>query len=337
MGYTLDILDDVRAAIAPSETVLTETRARLRLVRDVAETFPGALRTYASGSLGQHTVNAPISDGDGGLVLDRRSYPDLGPDGGGETPKDVADQLCALLGPAVRETYPTATCGRSKRGPKIRFGAPLEDQDPTVDLVVALTRKDADGLWIPNLERNTWEASDPEAHVELLATGGTSLVRIRRRVIRLAKAWNRQYSTPGFSSFNLSMLALEAVTGGQNPTDALASFFSYAAEAVAAGNTPDPAGVSPDIKLLIARKDAVNRLRKAADALAEALEHDDDEAGVRAALAKVFWHYVDDPGTRDLASAAAALGSGRPVTTPALGLAGPVTVLTPTRAYGTGR
>jgi hypothetical protein len=127
MGHTVDVLDDVRATIAASDTVLTEARDRLRLSRDIASTFPGALRTYASGSIAQYTVNHPVSDGDGGLVLDRRCYPNLGPEGGGEAPHDVTAELCALLGPKLRETYPKASCGKSKRGPKLRFGEPLED------------------------------------------------------------------------------------------------------------------------------------------------------------------------------------------------------------------
>jgi len=337
MGYTVSILDDVRAAIAASDTVLTEARERLRLVRDIASTFPGALRTYASGSIPQFTVNHPVSDGDGGLVLDRRCYPKLGPEGGGEAPEDVTAELCKLLGPRIRETYEKGSCGRSKRGPKVRFGAPLEDQDPTVDLVVALTRRDGDGLWIPNLEKNTWEPSDPEAHVQLLNTGSTALLRMRRRVVRLAKAWNKQYSTPGFSSFNLSMLALEAITGGQNLANALATFFSHAVDAVAAGDTEDPAHVSSSIKLLIPREDAVRRLRRAAASLDEALAHDDDEDAVRAALAKVFWDYVDDPASEPFTAAVAALRSRRPVTTGTLGLVGPAVAVPPTRAYGGGR
>lgn len=336
MSHTLDILNEVRAAIAASDTVLTEARTRLHLVRDIADTFPGALRTYASGSLPQFTVNHPVSDGDGGLVLNRRCYPELGPEGGGEAPQQVVLDLCALLGPNVCETYRAASCGKSKRGPKLRFADLLEDQDPTVDLVVALTRREGSGLWIPNLETNTWEASDPEKHVELLNTGRTALLRLRRRVIRLVKAWNKQYSTPGFSSHNLSMLALELVTGGQNLADALASYFAHAVDAVAAGDTKDPADVSVPIKLLIPRTDAVRRLRCAAEALEQALEHDDDETAVRAALSRMFWKYINDPTSRSLAGTVNALRRPAPITTAMLGLAGPATVVPSTRAYGGG-
>ena len=125
MGHTNDHLNTIRGKIAADDTVLAEARERLALVRDIAMDFPGALRTYPSGSLAQFTVNHPVTDGDGGLVLNRVHYPDLGPEGGGETPNDISDELCALLGPELRQVYPKARCGKSKRGPKITFGEPI--------------------------------------------------------------------------------------------------------------------------------------------------------------------------------------------------------------------
>ena len=73
------------------------------------------------------------------------------PEGHGDTPNDVVAELCSLLGPEVRKTYTKARCAKSKRGPKITFGESINGQDPSVDLVVALTRREGDGLWIPNL------------------------------------------------------------------------------------------------------------------------------------------------------------------------------------------
>ncbi len=123
MGHSDDVLSDVRKQIDASDAPLGEARDRLALVRDIAGGFAGARRTYSSGSIAQHTMSPPVTDGDGGVVLDRRSYPELGPDGGGEAPGEVTQKLCALLGPEVREQYPDARCGTSKRGPEIHFGA----------------------------------------------------------------------------------------------------------------------------------------------------------------------------------------------------------------------
>lgn len=335
MGYTKDILNNVRGQIDAHDEPLAEARTRLDLVRTTASTFHGALRTYASGSLPQHTFIHPVGDGDGGLVLDRRVYPELGPEGGGKTPSKITQELCGLLGPAIREDYPKARCGTSKRGPKISFGAPVDDQDPTVDLVVALTRREGNGLWIPNLRSNTWEASDPERHVELFTSGSESLRRTRRRVIRLLKAWNKQYSQPGFSSHNLSVWAWEVVQPGMGMDTALHAVLAHAAARVEAGKaTPDPAGVSPNVKLLVLRSVAAKRLRTAADAVGEALEHDQDRDAVLSALSRMFFRYVEDPTATGLARVVAALRRPVPITTATLGLGGAATLVRPTRAFG---
>ncbi|WP_181771608.1 nucleotidyltransferase family protein [Amycolatopsis pittospori] len=334
MSYTEEVLDEVRGQTDAHKEPLAEARTRLDLVRSAAETFPGALRTYRSGSLPQHTFIHPVGDGDGGVVLDRRVYPKIGPDG--ESPSKIAEDICALLGPAVREVYPKARCGTSKRGPKLSFGQPIDGQDPTVDLVVALPRKTGGGLWIPNLKTNTWEASDPERHVELFTAGSQSLRRTRRRVVRLLKAWNKQYNQPGFSSHNLTVWAWEFVQPGMGIATALSAVLTSAAARVEGGRaTPDPAGVSPNVKLLVSRDVAAKRLRAAADGLTEALEHDDDREAVLTALSKVFYNYVENPVSSGLAGKIAALRRNIPVATATLGLGGPSTLIRPTRAYGT--
>ncbi|WP_326759123.1 hypothetical protein OHB35_15200 [Streptomyces phaeochromogenes] len=335
MGNTESILNDIRGQIDAHPQPLAEARTRLDLVRSSAISFQGALRTYRSGSLPQHTFIHPVGDGDGGVVLDRRVYPQLGPDGGGETPADITEELCALLGPAVRKVYPKARCGTSKRGPKITFGQPVDGQDPTVDLVVALSRKEGAGLWIPNLETNRWEASDPERHVVLFTGGEESLRRTRRRVVRLMKAWNKQYGQPGFSSHNLTVWAWEFVEPGMGMAKALSTVLSKAALRVEAGRaTRDPAGVSPNVKLLVAHDIAARRLRTAADGVAEALANDGDRDTVLSALSRVFYRYVDAPVSNSLAGKIAALRRPSPVTTVALGLGGAASAVRPTRAYG---
>lgn len=337
MGYTNDYLTSVGSDIAADDAALAEARARLELVRDIAMDFHGAQRTYASGSLAQHTINDPVTDGDGGLVLSRIHYQKLGPDGGGEAPNDVAIDLCNHLGPEVRNTYPNARCGTSKRGPKITFGAPVNGQDPSVDLVLALTRRDGSGLWIPNLHMHRWEASDPEKHVQLLNGGTVSLRRTRRRVIRLAKAWNKQWAQPGLSSFQLSALALEHVAPGMSVATGLHAVFDGGATFLATGcNTPDPADVSKPLKLMkgVTREVVVQRLRAAADAMADALAQDDDEDAVQSALHRVFRKYVEAPATDRLAMAVAALRTEKPITAASLGLHAPSVVIPPTRAFG---
>jgi hypothetical protein len=331
MGATADILAEVRAQIDAHPEPLREARLRLNLVKDCATGYPGSLRTYSSGSLAMHTMNHPVTDGDGGLVLDRRSYPNLGPDGGGESPHAVVDDICRAIGPKIRDVYPAARVSESKRGPMITFSEPVEGQDPTVDLVVALTRQEGNGLWIPNLKADKWEASDPERHVTLLGSGTPSHCSLRRQVIRLAKAWNKQYTEPGVSSFMLSVWAYEFMDTGMGvPAGLLALFNKAAARLRAHQPTRDPAGVSPNLKLLLPPEIVLPRLEKAAAGLSEAISNDADEEAARKALAGVYWRYLDD----DLSRAASSLSAGKALSAGALGLTGIAATVPPTRSFG---
>ena len=338
MTSVSDLLDDVRDQIEAADDALAETRARLAFARSCGASFYGALRTYRSGSLAVHSMNAPVSDGDGGVVLNRNYYPGLGPEGTGEeAPADVVEELRVHLGPLIRERYPNATIGTSKRGPMIRFGQPLPDgSDPTVDLVLALTRKDGAGIWIPNLDEDAWDASHPEKHCELFNSGATAFRSTRRKITRLAKAWNKQWGTPGASSFEISVWAYEFVEPGLGMAKGLWTLFDSAASRLEDGEpTPDPAGVSADLHLEIEAHVMARRLRTAADRLAEALaaESDDDIAD---AVSAVFWKYLDSPEASTSGLAAAAAKVRKPTTAAALGLgvAATTTGASIARAYG---
>jgi Second Messenger Oligonucleotide or Dinucleotide Synthetase domain len=322
--YAGQILNDVREQIAVDDGVLSETKDRRNLVKRVARKFDGALKTFDSGSVAHGTVNKPVSDADCGVVLDRRRYPQLGPDGEDVPPDDIVREIAEFVIAGVREEYPDATYEIGKRSIVIRFNEQLgEEQDPSVDLIVALTRTNGDGRWIPNTQAHRWDASDPEKHTELL-NGPTVSARVHRaRVIRLAKAAVKQDETPVISSFNIEALALDHVDGGHTIAESLRDLFLGAAYDLAAGNTPDPAGVSDPIKLPegISRDQGVERLRGFGNDVAEAIENTEDADRARAALARVFPDYVEagPPAKARLAEAltvgdssavGAALGSG---------------------------
>jgi len=341
MTHITDLLNEVREQIEAEDFALTETRSRLQLVRTSGESFYGALRSYRSGSLAVHSMNAPVTDGDGGLVLNRNYYPGLGPEGTGEeAPADVVEELRSHLGPLIRETYPKAWVSTSKRGPKIYFGEPLTDgTDPTVDLVLALTRKEGEGIWIPDLSNDSWDPSHPEKHRDLFNSGATAFRSTRRKVTRLAKAWNKQFAVPGASSFEISTWAYEFVTPGLGMARGLATVFDSAASRLEAGEpTPDPAGVSADLHLEIESHRVAKRLRKAATNMQAGLDATDDD-DVQDALSKVFWKYLDSPYPATSSLAAAAEKLRAPTTAAAIGV--PVLATTAgastARAYGGNR
>jgi hypothetical protein len=338
MGLVADILDDIRSEIAADKDVLTEAKDRRDLVAEAGMGFDGALRWFKSGSVAHGTVNAPVTDADAGLVLDRRIHTDYGPDSStGKGPQDIVDDLCEMLGPVVRETYPDAKMRRSRRGVLVTFSSPLtDDQDPTVDLIPTLTRKDEPGLWVPDLDDNSWSPSDPEKHTDLF-TGDDKGLRVHRaRVVRLAKSWNKQWSAGNraLSSFNIEALGWEFVTDTADSIDeAVAEWFSYARDEIDKALTKDPAGVSDDIKLLLSKDTVLTRLRSAAEKMEQALEADGDEDKVKDLMAGVFRDYVDAPEQSRSALAAALRTGTAGATTSGITATGGKPMKT-TRAYG---
>jgi len=311
------VLDDVRAQIAPDDAALKEARARRDTTRAAARDFDGVRHSFASGSLAHGTANCPIHerdkglDADTGVVLDRRSHPTLGPDSedqGGPTP--IVEAMRDHLRRELRSDYPQVKFRITKRAILIAFHEPLPGgEDPTVDLVVGLERVDQPGLWIPNTEAERWDPSDPEEHTRLLTTrSDPKALRVTRaRVIRLAKAENKRTAVPPLCSFNVEAFGLMFVELGMDEPSALLALWEEGARDLRRRLTPDPAGVSKPIKVLD-RPKAIERLEFAAGQLAQALDHNDDEAKVRAALQPLWPDFIAErPGEASKARTAATL------------------------------
>lgn len=310
MGKTEQYLDRIRSEIAPSDVTLKAVRDRREAVLALAMGFGGELDVFRSGSVAHGTANSD-TDGDGGIVLDRRSHSSLGPDGDGEGPGLVVEQVRAHVRDGIKDSYPSATFRLTKRAIKIKFNEPLDDEtDPTVDLIVALERRDAPGLWIPNLGSETWDASHPKEHTKMLLAPPAEPRQTRARVIRLAKAWNTQYDPVLMCSFNIEALALAAITDKSPLGEGLLTFFEHATSDLARRPTPDPAGVSKPIRVED-RERAVARLAEARDLVRNALDNDNDDGIVAAAMGDLFPDYIDPPtGAASKASMAAALAGG---------------------------
>jgi hypothetical protein len=102
VGRTTEILDDVRRQLAPSNDILVEARTQRERVLDAAKAHGGVRDTYNSGSIAHGTANSDL-DADCGVVLDRRTYPNLGPDGDGEGSKDIVSEFRDFVAEKLRE------------------------------------------------------------------------------------------------------------------------------------------------------------------------------------------------------------------------------------------
>ena len=314
MGKTDELLEDIRDKIKPEDGTLEAARKRRDEVLAAARSADGWLRSYVSGSIGHRTANND-TDADCGVVLDRRVHQDLGPDGADVGPEDIVQSTRDMIREVLKKEHSDIKTQLTKRAIKFEFHEPLgtedEASDPSVDLIIALTRTDAEGLWIPNREAGRWDASHPEEHTKLLTDPPDDLRRIRAKTIRAVKAWNKQYTSPALVSFNIEALALETITDVMHIGEAVTQWFEYSASELKKANTKDPADISPSIKLLLDRDAVVARLEGAAKHMRDALDHDDDDDAVTEALAVVFYKFVEKPeGGGSKAAVASALRNG---------------------------
>ena len=307
---TEDHLGDILGDIQPDHLVLATARARRDEVRRVAARFPGVLRHYGSGSLQQRTAIGTGLDADCGVVLDRRTYSELGPDD--EGPREIVDEVRNFVREEMKDAHPEIRFRIGDRSIKITYHEPVDgsaertdDNDPTVDLIVALTHSST-GLFIPKKIHgmNTWDRSHPEKHNDLFKNP-KEIGRLRQKVVQLFKAWNKQYDRPALSSFNITALVWEAIKEEIDLAEALHHAFSHAASSLERKRTEDPAGVSDPIKFLQDKETVLHRVRKARNRLGEAIDAEGDDCEVKSALSKVYWDYIEacDPERSKLAEA----------------------------------
>jgi hypothetical protein len=314
-NYTEQMLGDIHQQIAVDRAILAVARQRRNAITAAARRFTGALRVFFSGSVAHGTVIFVVEDADGGVVLDRRSYPELGPDGRGVGPTEIVKEMAAFIYNELKADYRGLRYEMpGKRSIKFTFNDPVKGQDPYVDLIVALTRADADGIWIPRLTDDTWDASDPEEHTRLLTSESIAKdLRVHRaQTVRLIKACVKQDDHPVLSSFHVEARVLADVEKVRTRGESLERVFRKAALALELGDTPDPAGVSDPIKLEVPRDRAVRRLRGLAESMAEAVEHAGDKRKAQAALNRVFPDFIDPPDEGGKGAIAAGLRGGPP-------------------------
>lgn len=257
-------LEEILRHIAVPNRVLKEARARRDLVLKIAEAHPAYRDKWNAGSIAQGTHNSPLGDADCGVMVNRtyEEFRAFGPDapGTGQGPEAFIQTFAALILPQVQAAgYPNAELDLTgNRAIKIFFNAPIDmDElgvvDPSVDLIVGLDRREAEGIWIPNRRNNGWDAAHPQKHTQLMLSGPADVVVARAHAIRLSKRAVKRDAvrtdSPALCSWNVSALALETIDERVPLARGLAGFLSYASSSIAAGQTKDPAGVADPISL----------------------------------------------------------------------------------------
>jgi predicted nucleotidyltransferase len=275
------LIDDARGAIEVTDRELDEARDRRRKIAlALRAAFPGS-RIYVNGSLAHGDAITPLNDIDVGVVVADVAE-DYGP--GRRGPRELMERARDAIREYLGEEFPklTVTIEGQRRAVLVRFGDPVTagQQDFTADVIVTIDNPDGAGLFIPNLLVdgvfvNGWERSDPETHLELVKAAIEDTKVVFARTVRLLKYWSRRHSRP-MCSWNIKVLALDCITEPMPLAEALRSFFTYAAKELKQnqGLTPDPAHVADPIKLNLATREVITRLRTAEGHITRALEHD---------------------------------------------------------------
>lgn len=338
------VIKEILDEIAVPKDVLDEAKKRRNLVLDIAGKHPAGRQGFRSGSVAHGTENKPLEDADCGEMIDRRfeEFRAYGPDapGIGEGPIAFVESFRAFIESEIRQTYPNATAATmgQKRSIKIEFNEPVDfdewgEVDPYVDFIVGLSMAAGSGIWIPNLETDSWDPGDPMLHTHLMAEKDPRDLRIfRARVLRLAKrAVKRDAANGGgavMCSWNLSALALEFFEEVTSLSDGLEGFFTYASQQIAKHLTEDPSDAITDpIKLPqgVTQEQASARLAEMAAVVARANQAYSPQAA-RNELEAIFGSEIKeineratkrmkrDLGREDAAGVAAGIGSTYPQT-----------------------
>jgi hypothetical protein len=260
------VIEEILDEIAVPKDVLDEAKKRRNLVLEIAGRHPAGRQGFPSGSVAHGTENKPLEDADCGEMIDRRfeEFRAYGPDAPdvGRGPTDFVESFRAFIEKEIQQTYPnaTATTIGQKRSIKIEFNEPVDfdewgEVDPYVDFIVGLSMATGSGIWIPNLESDSWDPGDPILHTNLMTKRDPrGLMIFRARVLRLAKrAVKRDAANGGIAvmcSWNLSALALDYFEEVTSLSEGLEGFFTHAAQEIAVRLTEDPSDVVTDpIKL----------------------------------------------------------------------------------------
>ncbi|MFE3118013.1 hypothetical protein [Streptomyces niveus] len=331
------LLEEGRRKIQVTDEELKEAKRRRRLLAaSVRRAFAGSI-TYFNGSVAHGDANTPLTDVDLGVVLTAKDAEPYGPG------KKSALPLMEIARDAIHEDLDAEfqnliveVVGR-RRAVLVRFGDSVTkgQADFTADVMTALPHPSGRGLYIPNTKiADQWDRADPITHTQMVLQAITDTKVVFARTVRLLKHWNGTHSEP-MCSWNIKALSLGCLNEPMPLINALQVFFTYAADEIDKGPTPDPADVAGPIPLNMTRREVHKRLCTARDYVDLAIEH---EAAGRLLSAQHALHQVlpelipdADATHEESARLTSTVRSGGTAAT-GLGLAvGPVT---PTRAWG---
>lgn len=210
---------------------------RQNAVRDVVAEGLEVLDSFLTGSYSRSTMIAPLKEADIDIfvVLNAKYYHNYNGQNGG--PAGLID----LVKRTLKRTYTrTPDISRNGQAVTIRF------EDFAVDVVPGFNRQGG-GYLIPNAITQSWIATDPKKHVEIIGSANSWHGGNFVPLVKMIKGWNRQDGRH-LGSFHLEVLALQALSGItiSDYSSGVRYFFEKGQRLVAERNL-DPAGYGGDV------------------------------------------------------------------------------------------
>jgi hypothetical protein len=211
---------------------------RQQSVRSVMNAGMEVVNSFLTGSYSRNTMIAPLAEADVDIfvVLANKYFHnyDNGQNGG-------QAGLLDLVKRTLRRTYTqTPDISRNGQAVTIRFS------DFAVDVVPAFNRQGG-GYLIPNSRTQSWIATDPKRHVEIVGAANQAHDGDFVPLLKMIKAWNKK-NNKYFGSFHLEVLALTILNGVKiSDYPSGVRFYFDKARALIGQKNPDPAGYGGDV------------------------------------------------------------------------------------------
>ncbi len=244
--------------------------------------IPGVVQVIHSGSLARGTYVGKIHDVDLIVVFDKAHHPDWGGANGSAQAAlehlavGIEERLGSGQGPMTRLAYKTQLRDHVVRCDDVSLG-PFEGimpSGPPVDVMPAL--REGSHLKVPHRRKNTWEDTDPEKLIRLVAERKREW-KYFDEVVRMVKHWAKHQKLD-ISSLSIEVLVLrycprprffETLSCGE----AIARFFkAAAADGVNRYKLTDPTGRCGEIQPGLDYGKLRNALDKAAELSEKALD-----------------------------------------------------------------
>lgn len=234
----LSAFQKLKENLEPTGLQKTTIATRQNNVRDVVASDLDILDSFLTGSYSRNTMIGPLKEADVDIFLVLKSnyfhHYNNGQNGG-------QAGLLDLLKRTLRKTY-TRTPDISRNGQAVT----IQFTDFMVDVVPGFYRNGG-GYLIPNSVSNSWIATDPKKHVEIISNANVVHSGNLIPLIKMIKGWNKN-SGNYFNSFHLEVLALQILSDVKisDFPSGMRYFFDKSRDLITKKNL-DPAGYGGDV------------------------------------------------------------------------------------------